>query len=288
MNTKQTGKQQAKQQESNLVLRAQQGAQDAFDTLASMHMARLRAVIRRMVGHPDDTDDLTQEALFKASQSLKSFRGDASFGSWLCAIGVNTATDFLRQQKRWRTRAQVIYGNQCHSDEALQMEIANSLQTPDFQYDAIEHIAYCWTCVARSLDAEQNAALTLREFMGLSNHESAKTLNISESIFRHRLSAARKHMQATFDNLCALVNKKGVCYQCEGLREGMPENISGQTAPKAFSFEQRIEFVKNANLDSGSSRAMHDTFYRCTANLEQQGIGDANEDSLCYSNDAAN
>ncbi len=269
-------------QEPALVAKAKAGDEKAFAVLVKIYQSRLRNIIRKMLGHPDDTDDIYQETLIKAFKALNTYKGNSNFGTWLCAIGVNLGLDFLRKQKSWRSRAQVIYGNACYENDALGAEVYQAINAVEFEYDVYEHIAYCWSCVARSLPPEQNATLVYREFMGLNNRESANKMGLSESVFRHTLAQARQNMKDAFDDLCALVSKKGVCYQCSGLREGCPQEKQGKALPENLEMEQRIRFISQAELDCGKSQGMHDTFYRRTQQLEQQGHGSNNESSKCY------
>ena len=88
-------------------------------------------------------------------------------------------------------------------------------------------------------------------------------------------------MQESFEDLCVLVNKKGVCYQCSGLREGCSTDKQGPEVPVSLPMEERLRIVSNAELDSGKSQLMHDVFYRRTAQQEAAGIGDEKADSKC-------
>ncbi|TVZ38069.1 RNA polymerase sigma-70 factor (ECF subfamily) [Alteromonadaceae bacterium 2753L.S.0a.02] len=268
-------------QEPELVTRAKEGDARAFETLVSFYRPRLRNVLRKMIGHPHDCDDLYQETLIKASKGLHGFKGDSNFGTWLCAIGVNLGLDFLRKQKAWRARAQVIYGNICHDDPEWGGEVAAALSDDGFAFDVYEHIAYCWSCVARSLPAEQNAALVYREFLDMTNREAAKQMHLSESVFRHTLADARASMQARFDDLCSLVNKQGVCYQCAGLRNACAADKQGKAPPQPLQLEQRLEITSAAELDTGRSQSMHELFYKRTQQVESAEMGNANEASKC-------
>ncbi len=265
--------------EQTAIDRARAGDRAAFGELVESNAAPLRAVIRRLVGHPEDTDELFQDSLLKAWQSINSFRSDARFSTWLCAIGARTALDFLRKNKRWRSRAQIAYGNECAKDPELGAEVAASLSDPSFTFDVHEHIAYCFACVGRSLPAEQQAALVLREVLGLSAKEAAKTLGLTEPVFKHQLSAARKTMDTTFDNLCSLVNKKGVCYQCKGLRIASANSCNDVEA--VSDLDQRINIIRSVNLDDGVSQKLHDLFWKRTKELEATGRGSIEQESGC-------
>lgn len=86
------------------------------------------------VGHPDDVDDLTQQALMKAYEGIDSFRGDSSAGTWPCSIGARLAIDHLRARKRWREGAQVIFASRCLESERARTHVGAALHDPHFTY----------------------------------------------------------------------------------------------------------------------------------------------------------
>ncbi len=51
-------------------------------------------------GAGDDADDLVQETLFRAFRKIESYRGGASFRTWLIAIASNALKDARRRSKR--------------------------------------------------------------------------------------------------------------------------------------------------------------------------------------------
>lgn len=252
-----------------------------FNRLVEEARPKLRAVVQRLVGHPDDTDEVVQEALLRAWSAVEDFRGKAAFSTWLCAIGMRASVDFLRTQKKWRPEAQIAYSNKCASEPALSAEVIESVSAPEFSFEVREHIGYCFTCVGRSLEAEEQAALVLRDVFELSNREAAKILGFTESVLRHRLSAARGHMTRTFDGLCSLVNKAGICYQCRGLRQVAPEARRGGEPFDIHDFAQRLAIVRDSTSAGGGCRVMHDLFWRRTKELEMAGDGSIEPESDC-------
>lgn len=233
---------------------------------------RLAATIRRFAGHPDETDDLVQQTAVTAWEKRDSFREGSQFSTWLCAIGSNLAIDFLRRQKRWRTRAQVAYANECLTNESLGMEVGQVYANPDFAYDVFEHVRYCFTCVGRSLNPDEYGAVVLREIQGLANRDAAKALGVSESVFRHRLAAGRKVLKESFEGLCTLVNKKGVCYQCKGLRDFAPPDRQGPDVPAELDLDERLKIVAE-EPETEKSAELHEVFWRRTRELEEAGRG---------------
>jgi len=245
---------------------------ETFDRLAAEGLPALRAVVRRMVGHPEDTEDLVQESLLRAWNARASFRGEAAFSTWLCAIGTRAAIDHLRSRKRWRPHAQIAYANAAATDPGLGGEVASTLAAPDFSYEVREHIAFCFSCVGRSLPPEQQAALLLTEVLGLPGREAATSLELSESVFRHALAAARREMESVYEGLCVLVSKQGVCHQCKGLRDGTREAGRGEAPPALPDFGRRLAIVRKANIDRGVSQRLHDLFWRRIEAVEERGL----------------
>ncbi|MEZ5668326.1 MAG: RNA polymerase sigma factor [Alphaproteobacteria bacterium] len=268
-------------EEAALVAAARRHDRAAFDRLAAQHQRRLRAVVRRLVGHPDDTDELVQEALLRAWRSIADFRGDSAFGTWLCAIGARAAVDHLRGQRRWRARSQVAYANECAKSEDLAGAVGMALFSADHMYEAREHIAYCFTCVGRSLAPEDQAALVLRDVMDFGNREAAEALGISQGALRGRLTRARAEMTAAYDGLCALVNKTGACWQCKGLRDASPEGRKGEEPPAIADYQDRVGIVRAADVDRGRTQALHDACWRGTKRVEDEGRGSTEPESDC-------
>jgi len=65
-------------------------------------LPKLRNLVRKQIGHPEQTDDIVQEALTKGWQNRDSFKGESAFCTWLCSIAVRAAIDMLREQQQWR------------------------------------------------------------------------------------------------------------------------------------------------------------------------------------------
>lgn len=252
---------------------ARAGDRGAFERLVRPALSRVRVVVRRMIGDAAETDDLVQEALARAWTSIAKFDGRAEPASWLCKIAINATLDHLRREKRWRTHAQVAYANECATSEELGGEVCATLMSPAGRYDAREHIAFCFTCVGRSLEPDLQAALVLREIEGMTNLEAARTLDVTESVLRHRVAEARAVMEREFEGLCALVHKQGACWQCRGLREAAPEAGQGEPPPAIPSLDDRLAIVRAANVDAGVSQPLHDLFWRRLRAQEREGRG---------------
>jgi RNA polymerase sigma-70 factor (ECF subfamily) len=154
------------------------------------------------------------------------------------------------------------------------------MQKPEFRFEIREHIAFCFSCISRTLPPEEQAVIMLREVLGFTAQEAAGILTVSEPVFRHRLEAARGKMIGDYDGLCALINKDGLCYQCRGLQEMAGDGHSGrdlvqiEVAPGVAMtsenlFDARLLIVRDVDLANGSTRTMHDMFFSSVSKREE-------------------
>ncbi len=89
--------------DEELVARAREGDASAFGELVLRHKSAVyRAALA--AGAPSDADDVAQEAFVLAYTRLRSFRGSASFKTWLLTITWNQAINRRRANTRWWRR----------------------------------------------------------------------------------------------------------------------------------------------------------------------------------------
>src|SRR5262245_16826642 len=79
---------------------ARAGDRAAQEELLRAHYARVHATAFRLVGNPEDAEDLAQECFVRAFRSLEFYRAEGSFAGWLRRILVHLAQDHYRGQKR--------------------------------------------------------------------------------------------------------------------------------------------------------------------------------------------
>jgi RNA polymerase sigma-70 factor (ECF subfamily) len=84
--------------DGELVERARAGDTEAFDELSRRHGAAVYHAALAALGSPSDAEDIAQEALVLAYRNLGTFRGDASFKTWVVAIAWKRA---LSHRRRW-------------------------------------------------------------------------------------------------------------------------------------------------------------------------------------------
>jgi RNA polymerase sigma-70 factor (ECF subfamily) len=151
----------------------------------------------------------------------------------------------------------------------MRQEILNVLNDAELSFDVREHIAACFTCVARSLEPMEEAAIVLREIFEYTNEEAARALGITEPVLRNHLASARASMKKSYEGLCALVQKQGICHQCSGFRNTVPEPrkgpvvrpLGGEGDDAEERFRVRLRIVREAPFENGKSKKLHDLLF---------------------------
>jgi RNA polymerase sigma-70 factor (ECF subfamily) len=262
---------------------ARAGDSEALLSIFERYRGDLYRFVFRMLAQPDQVDDVMQEIWIRGQSGIASFRGrDSNLKSWWFSIASHLCLNWLRQRRCWRVDAQLIGEGELDSDPAQVEQLVAIMGDPSFRYEVVEHVAFCFSCIGRTLEPPLQAAIFLREVFDFSNREAAEILGLSEPVFRHRLALARSQMTKTFDGLCQLINKTGRCYQCVTLREFAPagrrgklltqiQAVPGQSTrslPEAL-LDARVDLVKQGNLEAGTTSSIHRFFLASIAQREQ-------------------
>jgi RNA polymerase sigma-70 factor (ECF subfamily) len=81
-----------------LIRRAQEGDRSAFDALIRLYDQNVLRLALQVVGSPEEARDLYQEAFLKVYRSIRQFRSEAKFSTWLYRVVMNVCLDHLRRQ----------------------------------------------------------------------------------------------------------------------------------------------------------------------------------------------
>lgn len=170
--------------EANLLRRCRAGDERAFAALVERYRKPVLALAFDLLGDPEEAEDAAQEVFVAVYRSLPSFRGEASFFSWLYRITVSVCGRF--REKRSRT-------------QVLPLEEASDLPTAEREDP--------WVVLAKrkrqrqvraaiaSLSPPYREVVILRHFHDLSYREIAAALKIPVGTVMSRLSAARAKLR---------------------------------------------------------------------------------------------
>lgn len=201
----------------------------------------LRSFLLRITASVQDAEDLVQETFLKAHSKIDTFRGESSLKTWVFSIASNLARDLLKAKKRWPENVTDIckdaaLGNRQFFQEAMQIRQTS----PQGNFEIKEHIAFCFTCVSKSLPLEGHLVLLLKEIYGFKVKEISQILQLSEAMVKYHLHVSRSKMIEIFDHRCSLINKQGICHQCT--------ELNGIFNPKQNAQEElvKIEMAREA------------------------------------------
>lgn len=178
------------QSEEILVKKSLEGDTQAFEKLVLQYQNKVYALSFRYMGNEDDAYDMSQEAFLKAFRSLKTFKRNSSFGTWIFRITTNVCLDELRRRKRRLAplsldeAAITIHGSE------VEREIVDPSPPLDQVYEQKELSQYI-RGLLEQMKPEHKAVIILRDGMDLSYEEIAYVMNCSLGTVKSRLSRAR-------------------------------------------------------------------------------------------------
>ncbi|MBX3315135.1 MAG: sigma-70 family RNA polymerase sigma factor [Actinobacteria bacterium] len=164
---------------------ARQGDRDAFDELVRRTHADTYSLARRLVSDPDDARDVVQEAYLRAFRSIRKFRGDAQFTTWMHRITANCASTQLGRRRRHRHD---------ELDEEVAVTDTHPDRDPEAQADAALLRQRLEAAIA-DLPPRLRAVVVLRDVYDLGHAEIAEELGITESAAKVRLHRARRKLR---------------------------------------------------------------------------------------------
>jgi RNA polymerase sigma-70 factor (ECF subfamily) len=178
--------------EHELIRKARDGDQGAFESLVAMHADRVYGALRRFGLDPGEADEVAQEVFVRAWRGLPRFQERAQFSTWLYRIAFNEAQ---RQLSRRRPAAAEA-GPDGH-DPVLSLpdspRLEPAAQTLDREFErAVEH-------ALAQLPAEWRAAVVLRDLQGVSTREAARITGVRQAAFKSRLHRGRVRLRALLE-----------------------------------------------------------------------------------------
>ena len=160
-----------------------------FDWVVEQHSDFVFNVALRMMGKPEDAEDVAQDAFLSAFRAFGRFRRDSKVTTWLYRITVNAALMRLRKEKKARTLTQTGLDD---------LEIPDWSEAPDWHASNSE-LGDRLRKGVEMLPPDLKAAVVLRDVEGLSNSEAAEVLGVRVPALKSRLHRGRvllrKHLE---------------------------------------------------------------------------------------------
>lgn len=167
---------------------ARNGDLDAFSVLVERYSARVYGVCFSYLGNRQDAEDTAQETFVKAFKAMRSYQFLSSFYTWIYRIAANTCMDFRRRSSKLSA---VSLDEAMETDDSqVFWQIPDQGPLPDELAIQAETRQLIREGITKLPDFLQEIII-LRDLEGLSYHELADLLNLSEGTVKSRLSRAR-------------------------------------------------------------------------------------------------
>ena len=173
--------------DKHIVAQARRGELSAFEELVTRYEKRVYAIALRSSGSPEDAADITQEVFLRAWRSMKDFRGDSGFATWLFRITMNQCVDYARHKQSQPLTQPLVQGE---DDEERELPLPDTAPSPEEHMENSE-LGRELAAALDEVSDEHRRIVLLRDVSGMSYTEIAEILEVSEGTVKSRLSRAR-------------------------------------------------------------------------------------------------
>ncbi len=175
--------------EFELIEKARQGDGSAFNQVVGAYRRRILGTISRLIGRPEDVEDVAQEVFLRLYFSLDRLRVPEAFEPWLYRLTVNACYDYLRRSRRHpETRMSDL------SEQQVVMADAAAGTQAQHEKHQQERVRDMVNDVFSSVSEEDRILLTLKEVEGLSLRDLEAVYGVNENALKVRLFRARQRV----------------------------------------------------------------------------------------------
>ena len=193
-----------------LAVSAAAGNREDLEELVRRHQGWIYNIAIRMVVHPEDAADITQEALLRIVTRIAQFEGRSSFRTWAYRIVANCFLDTKRRPIEKMVQGFGAYGEELDRLGLEELRLSKELE-PERAYIVEEAKVGCMVGMLLCLSREQRIVYILGEIFETPSELGAEILEISPANFRQRLTRARTDLHNFMNEKCGLVNTANPC-----------------------------------------------------------------------------
>ena len=164
----------------------------------------------RMVFHPQDAEEVTQEVLVKVITKLSTFKAESKFRTWLYRIATNHVLNMKRRSAETKVTTFADYGAAIERTPDLDLPDRKSVpvELPVLVEEAKNG---CTMGMLLCLDRKQRLIFTLGEILCVSDAVGAEVLEMTPENFRQCLARDRRDLHSFMNNQCGLVTMSNPC-----------------------------------------------------------------------------
>jgi RNA polymerase sigma-70 factor, ECF subfamily len=174
--------------EGAIIARCLAGDRTSYTVLVERYKGLIHGLVYRMLGDAEEAEDIAQDAFVRAYLSLREFRGEARFSTWLCRIALNRCKDVLRRRRRepWLPLT--------HEGPGPIPEAADDGESPIASLGRRERDALLHRALAR-LPVKYREAVVLRHLEGMELTEMSALLRIPVGAVKVRTFRGREMLR---------------------------------------------------------------------------------------------
>jgi RNA polymerase sigma-70 factor (ECF subfamily) len=160
------------------------GNKRAFDELVRRYQSPVRRFfLNQTLGDSQLSDDLSQDTFIKAYTSIASFRGLASFQTWLMRIAYNVFYDYRRKMKK---ELQEMGNENLEMNNAGTAHSSSPISNSSFQIDLYTALAL--------LKPDERTCITLQLIDGYDIRQVSKITGLKEGTVKSHLSRGKEKL----------------------------------------------------------------------------------------------
>jgi RNA polymerase sigma-70 factor, ECF subfamily len=176
----------------------QSGDRSEFARLVDAYSPQIYRLALKMLGQPQDAEDVLQNTFIKALQYLPKFEGRSSISTWLYRIAANEALMMIRKRRPETTLTDLTPEDNGNDDYAP-ANLTDWCCLPEEEFVNAEARAHLDQAIQR-LPGTLRIVFLLRDIEGLSIEETSQALNLSETAVKTRLLRARLRLREDLSN----------------------------------------------------------------------------------------
>jgi RNA polymerase sigma-70 factor (ECF subfamily) len=184
---------QAMTHELLLIEQAQAGDRQAFEDLIFKYDSDILRLTVRLLGNPDEARDAYQEAFLKVFRSIRQFRQQSSFYTWIFRIATNVCFDRLRQRKKpWQ---QVSLDSEARDDFKQTVRATSCYNNPEQSFWATQ-LRGRINRALNTLSQKERLVFELKHYQGLRLRQIGEMIGSTENATKDCLYRATRKLRA--------------------------------------------------------------------------------------------
>jgi len=177
--------------EQILIEKLKQGDEAAFRQVVETWQNMVYNTAIGILQNAEDAEDVAQEVFVQAFESIKTFKAESKFSTWLYRITISKSLDHLRRKKRKKRFAYV--------QSLFGADNQTIIEKPDFHHPGVildnkERASVLFKAIDR-LPENQKTAFTLHKLEGLSYHEISEVMKTTLSSVESLMHRAKNNLK---------------------------------------------------------------------------------------------